>query len=121
MTHTTHYRVSINNKDKIVLLDKPLDEAPFFKNPREYCQEEDETIKALIHWDNIRDELYFRNYKDASRFFNYLKVTVPKYVEFFNVFSWQNLFKIVIIYLQISISVKLATPSSTSNGNSLYY
>lgn len=87
MRHTSIYRISVNYKDKIVLLDKPLDEAPFFKNPRDYCQEDDETIKALIHRDNIRDELYFRNYKDASRFFNYLKVTVPKNVDFYNVFS----------------------------------
>lgn len=89
MTHTTHYRVSVNNKNNIVLLDKPLKEAPFFKNPRGYCQEEDETIKALIHYDNIRDELYFRNYKDALRYFNYLQMMCPKDVEFFNVFSWQ--------------------------------
>lgn len=90
MTHTTIYRVSVNNKDRIVLLDKPLEEAPFFKNPREYCQVEYETIKALIHYDNIRDELYFRNYKDALRYFNYLEMICPKNVEFFNVFSWQT-------------------------------
>ena len=88
-THTTYYRVSVNNKDNIVLLDKPLKEAPFFKNPRGYCQEEDETIKALIHYNNIRDELYFRNYKDAQRYFSYLQMMCPNNVEFFNVFSWQ--------------------------------
>ena len=88
MTHTTHYRVSVNYKYNIVLLDKPLKESPFFKNPREYCQEEDETIKALIHHDNIRDELYFRNYKDALRYFNYLQQMWQKIYDFFNVFAW---------------------------------
>lgn len=86
MTHTTIYRVSVNNRDRIVLLDKPLEEAPFFKNPRGYCQEEDETIKALIHHEHIRDELYFRNYKDALRYFNYILQTEKNNYEFFNVF-----------------------------------
>lgn len=97
MKHTTHYRVSINHKNKIILLDKPLPEAQFFKNPRGYCQEEDETVKALIHSDNIRDELYFRNYKDALHYFNYLQKTDKKNYDFFNVFSWQitSIFSII--------------------------
>ena len=89
MKHTTIYRISVNHRDKIVLLDKPLEDSPFFKNPRGYCQEDDDTINALIHTDNIRDELYFRNYKDAHRYFCYLQMMCPKDVEFFNVFSWQ--------------------------------
>ena len=90
MKHTTIYRISVNHRDKIVLLDKPLEEAPFFKNPRGYCQEENYRIKARIHRDNIRDELFFRNYKDAARYYNYLEVTLPKDFDFFNVFSWQT-------------------------------
>ena len=90
MKHTTIYRISVNHRDKIVLLDKPLEEAPFFKNPRGYCQEDNARIKALIHRDNIRDELYFRNYKDAARYYNYLKATLPKDFGFLNVFSWQT-------------------------------
>ena len=87
MKHTTIYRMSVNHRDKIVLLDKPLEEAPFFKNPRGYCQEENERIKALIHRDNIRDELFFRNYKDANRYYNYLNMTLPKDFGFLNIFS----------------------------------
>lgn len=90
MKHTTIYRISVNHRDKIVLLDKPLEEAPFFKNPSVYCQEDNNRIKALIHRDNIRDELYFRNYKDTQRYYNYLKMTLPKDFAFLNVFAWQT-------------------------------
>ena len=89
MKHTTIYRISVNHRDRIVLLDKPLEEAPFFKNPRGYCQEFNDRIKARIHRDNIRDELFFRNYKDAARYYNYLKATLPKDFDFFNIFAWQ--------------------------------
>ena len=89
MKHTTIYRISVNHRDRIVLLDKPLEDAPFFKNPRGYCQEDNARIKALIHRDNIRDELFFRNYKDTDRYYNYLKATLPKDFDFFNVFAWQ--------------------------------
>lgn len=83
----TNYRVSINNKNKIVLLDKPLSEAPFFKNPREYCEVSNTKTKALIHYGDLRTEYYFRNYKDALRYFNYLQNMYQKNFEFFNVFS----------------------------------
>lgn len=89
MRHTTIYRISVNHKDKIILLDKPLEDAPFFKNPRGYFQEDNTRIKALIHRDNIRDELFFRNYSDAVRYFNYLQKADPKNYSFFNVFAWQ--------------------------------
>ena len=89
MKHTTIYRISVNHREKIVLLDKPLEDAQFFKNPRGYCQEDNNRIKALIHRDNIRDELYFRNYKDTHRYYNYLKMTLPKDFGFLNVFYWQ--------------------------------
>lgn len=85
MKHTTIYRISVNRRDNIVLLDKPLEDAPFFKNPRGYCQEDNNRIKALIHRDNIRYELYFRNYKDTQRYYNYLKMTLPKDFDFLNV------------------------------------
>ena len=87
MKNTSHYRVTVNNKDNIVLLDKPLKEAPFFENPRSYCQVENSKTKALIHFGNIRDEYYFRNYKDALRYFTYLqKNNTKKNMIFFNVF-----------------------------------
>ena len=90
MTRTTHYRVSVNNKNNIVLLDKPLKEAPFFENPRFYCQVYDSKTKALIHYGDERIEYYFRNYKDAIRYFNYLQKMCQKIYDFFNVFSWQT-------------------------------
>lgn len=89
MKHTQHYRVSINNISKIILLTKPLPECAFFKNPVEYCQENNPKIKARIHHGDIRTEYYFRNYSDAVRYFNYLQKTEPKNYSFLNVFSWQ--------------------------------
>ena len=47
--NTTHYRVTVKHKYQTVILTKPLPEAPFFKNPKKYCQYEDAKIKALIH------------------------------------------------------------------------
>ena len=88
--HTTHYRVTVNNKSNVILLDKPLEEAPFFKNPRKYCQSENTTINALVHYGDLRTEYYFSNYKDTIRYFNYMKKMCPKIYEFFNVFDWQD-------------------------------
>lgn len=89
MKHTSIYRISVNHRDRIVLLDKPLEEAPFFKNPNGYCQENNSRIKARIHYDNIRTEYYFRNYSDTVRYFNYLQKTDPKNYSFLNVLDWQ--------------------------------
>ena len=89
MIRTTHYRVTVNNKSNVVLLDKPLKEAPFFVNPHAYCQVNDSKTKALIHYGDKRIEYYFRNYKDAIRYFNYLQKMCPKIYDFLNVFAWQ--------------------------------
>lgn len=87
MRHTQHYRVSINNISKIVLLTKPLPECALFKNPERYCQENNQKIKARVHYGNIRTEYYFRNYSDAVRYFNYLQKTEPKNYSFLNTFA----------------------------------
>lgn len=89
MKHTQIYRVSVNNISKIVILTKPLPECAFFKNPLQYCQENNTKIKARIHYGDIRTEYYFRNYRDAVRYFNYLQITEPKNYSFLNVFAWQ--------------------------------
>lgn len=89
MKHTQHYRVTVNNISKIVLLTKPLPECAFFKNPTQYCQENNTKIKARIHYGDTRTEYYFRNYLDAVRYFNYLQKTEPKNYSFLNVFAWQ--------------------------------
>jgi hypothetical protein len=86
LKHTTHYRLTINNKDLIITLTKPLPEAPFYKNPEKYCQYEDTKIKALIHENKHGYEAYFRNYQDTLRYFNYLKQLLP-YYSFNNVFE----------------------------------
>lgn len=90
MKHTQHYRVSINNISKVILLTKPLPECAFFKKPQKYCQENNLKIKARVHYGDIRTEYYFRNYSDAVRYFNYLQKTEPKNYSFFNVFAWQE-------------------------------
>ena len=95
MKHTQHYRVSINNINKIILLTKPLPECAFFKNPIEYCQENNTKIKARIHYGNTRTEYFFRNYRDAVRYFNYLQKTEQKNYSFFNVFCWQSTLTII--------------------------
>ena len=89
MKHTTIYRISVNHRDKIILLTKPLPDCAFFKNPVQYCQENNTTIKARIHYGDIRTEYYFRNYRDTVRYFNYLQKTQSKNYSFLNVFAWQ--------------------------------
>lgn len=90
MRHTTIYRISVNYRDKIILLTKPLPECSFFKNPVQYCQENNTRIKARIHYGDTRTEYYFRNYRDAVRYFNYLQKTESKNYSFLNIFSWQT-------------------------------
>ena len=85
--NTTHYRVTVKHKYQTVILTKPLPEAPFFKNPKKYCQYEDAKIKALIHEEKNGYEAYFRNYKDALRYFNYLKNFILPLYLFNNVFE----------------------------------
>lgn len=69
MKHTTHYRITINHIDKIITLDRPLPEAPFFQAPRVYCTKEDTIYHSLIHYGNCREEYYFRNYQDTLNYF----------------------------------------------------
>lgn len=69
MKHTTHYRITINHIDKIITLDKPLSQSPFFQEPRKYCEKEDARTHALIHYSKCREQHYFRNYQYALNFF----------------------------------------------------
>ena len=85
--NTTHYRVTINHKSQTVILTKPLPEAPFFKNPRRYCDYEDTKIKALIHEQKNGYEAYFRNYKDSLRYFNFFKKFILQHYLFNNIFE----------------------------------
>ena len=71
--HTTHYRITINHVDRIITLDRPLPEAPFFQEPREYCTKEDTKYHSLIHYSNCREEHYFRNYRDTLTYFIFLQ------------------------------------------------
>lgn len=86
--HTTHYRVTINHIDKIITLDKPLQEAPFFQDSRKYCEKEDPKTHALIHYSKCREEHYFRNYQHTLLFFKQCQKT-----KYFNGYLFNNIFE----------------------------
>lgn len=75
MKHTTHYRITINYKDKIVTLTKPLPECPFFKDPHGYCEDEDHEFNCLVtyHTETHIKECFYRNYSDARTHYDYLR------------------------------------------------
>ena len=83
MKHTTHYLVTINDKDKIVLLTRPLSFGKAMQDLQAYTDYEDTKIKALVREDGVRGQYFFRNYTDAKRYFNYLR-EMYKDLEFFN-------------------------------------
>ena len=64
MNNTTHYRITINDKDKIVTLTKPLPQCPFFQNPHDYCDMEDYEYNCLVayHPETRSTEYFYRNY-----------------------------------------------------------
>lgn len=77
MTYTTTYRVSINYKDKVILLSKPLKECEYFKKQPYYIDEtytiNNETINVHKDFDNYRENHYTPSYKTAKILFNKLK------------------------------------------------
>lgn len=87
MTYTTTYRVSINYKDKVILLTKPLKECEYFNKKDNYINGtykiNKETVK--IHQDktNFRENHFTPNYKTAKILFNNLKTSKKDYF-FFN-------------------------------------
>ena len=88
MKHTSHYRITINHIDKIITLDKPLPESPFFQAPRNYCEKEDPKTHALIHYSKCREEHYFRNYEHTLKFFKDCQKS-----KYFNGYLFNNIFE----------------------------
>ena len=87
MTNTTTYRVTINSKDKVILLTKPLKECEYFNRKDNYVDVTYTINKEIvkIHQDrgNFRENHYTTNYKTAKILFENLKTTKKDYF-FFN-------------------------------------
>lgn len=77
------YRVSINFKDKVILLTKPLKECEYFKHTPYYIDGtytiNNETINVHKDFDNYREYHFTPNYKTAKLLFNQLKNTKKGY------------------------------------------
>lgn len=87
MTNTTTYRVSINSKDKVILITKPLKECEYFNRKDNYIygtyKINNEIIKIHYDKDNFRESHFTPNYKTAKILYNNLKDTKKDYF-FFN-------------------------------------
>lgn len=87
MTYTTTYRVSINYKDKVILLTKPLKECEYFNRKDNYINGtykiNEEIVKIHYDRDNYRENHFTTNYKTARILFNNLKTSKKDYF-FFN-------------------------------------
>lgn len=85
--NTTTYRVSINSKDKVILLTKPLKECEYFNRKENYINGtytiDNEIVKIHYDKDNFRENHYTTNYKTAKILFKNLKNTKKDYF-FFN-------------------------------------
>ena len=85
--NTTTYRVSINYKDKVILLTKPLKECEYFNHKDDYIDGtytiNDEIIKIHYDRENFRENHYTTNYKTAKILFENLKTSKKDYF-FFN-------------------------------------
>lgn len=82
-TTTSTYRVTINFKDKVILLTKPLKECEYFKNQPYYISctyiINKELVKVHQDFDNYREYHFTPNYKTAKLLFNQLKNTKKGY------------------------------------------
>lgn len=84
MTSTTStYRVSINYKDKVILLSKPLKECEYFHYYPNYIDRtyniNNQVVKVHCDAENNRDNHYTPNYKTALSVFNRFKQTKKDY------------------------------------------
>lgn len=79
----TTYRVSINYKDKIVLLSKPLETCDYFKDKESYIDGTYTIFNRLveIHEDKNqhRESHFIKSYKMAKILYNNLKKTKKDY------------------------------------------
>lgn len=83
MTNTTTYRVSINYKDKVILITKPLKECEYFNRKDNYINGtykiNEEIVKIHYDRDNYRENHFTTNYKTARILFNNLKTSKKDY------------------------------------------
>ena len=79
----TTYRVSINYKDKVILLSKPLETCEYFKDKTSYIDGTYTIFNKLveIHKDPIkhRESHYIKSYKMAKILYNNFKKTKKDY------------------------------------------
>jgi hypothetical protein len=82
-TTTSTYRVSINYKDKVILLSKPLETCEYFKHNASYIDGtytiSNELVEVHKDTKNYRESHYIKNYKIAKILFNNLKTTKKDY------------------------------------------
>ena len=83
----TTYRVSINYKDKVILLSKPLETCDYFKDKASYIDGTYTILNRLveIHKDTTqhRESHFIKSYKMAKILYNNFKKTKKDYV-FYN-------------------------------------
>lgn len=83
ITNTTTYRVSINYKDKVILISKPLETCEYFKHNDSYIDSTYSIFNQLVevHKDtkNFRENHYVKNYKISKILFNNFKKTKKDY------------------------------------------
>lgn len=79
----TTYRVSINHKDKVILLSKPLETCDYFKDKSSYIDGTYTIFNRLveIHKDQIqyRESHFIKSYKMAKILYNNFKKTKKDY------------------------------------------
>ena len=80
-TTNTTYRVSINYKDKVILLSKPLETCDYFKDKASYIDGTYTLFNRLveIHKDQQRESHYIKSYKMAKILYNNFKKTKKDY------------------------------------------
>ena len=79
----TTYRVSINYKDKVILLSKPLETCDYFKDKASYIDETYTLFNRLVEIHNDqsqqRESHYIKSYKMAKILYNNFKKTKKDY------------------------------------------
>ena len=82
MTDTT-YRVSINYKDKVILLSKPLETCEYFKHKKSYIDCTylifNELVEVHKEPKDSRESHFIKSYKMAKILYNNLKKTKKDY------------------------------------------
>lgn len=82
MTDNT-YRVSINYKDKVIILSKPLETCEYFKDKASYIEGTYTILNKLVEIHNDRSQYreshFIKSYKMAKILYNNFKKTKKDY------------------------------------------